>query len=551
MAAYLSPLFGAGVQLFSNQGVILAGGKILTYQAGTTTPFVTWTDSTQVVANANPIILDSAGRSLNEIWLQASTLYKFILTDSNDNILGTWDNISGVNDITSSITVSEWSATNLIPSYISATSFSVPGNNTSLFAINRRVKIAVSAGTVYGYVFSSTFGTVTTVVIVPDSTVLDAGISSVNVGLLNSVNVTVPQQYLAMNASITVASSVTTLIGATLSANVIVSGVVTITAFDNVLSGIVKLVKFTGILTLTHNAASLILPGAVNITTGAGDQAIFRSLGSGNWECVSYLVAAYGTIFANVPIVGNLYSVTCTQGTGALTCGLDANIIRYRSTTLTDGQPTTIFQTGAISLVVPSGATLGGVTTVSARLILIAINNAGVTELAIINLAGGNNLDETTLISTTAIDTGADSNNVFYSTSARTNVAFKVVGCVDAVNTAGAWGSPTLVQGAGGNALTAMSSLGYGQTLQNVGGSRALSTTYYNTTGKVIYALVCASAASGSIAMTATLNGAGPFQVSISDGIANGNAYAFIPIPPGSYSFAMAGGTIKSWVELR
>ena len=68
MAAYLSPIFGAGAQLFNNQGIVLAGGKIWTYQAGTTTPLGTWTDSTQVVVNANPIILDSAGRPPNEIW---------------------------------------------------------------------------------------------------------------------------------------------------------------------------------------------------------------------------------------------------------------------------------------------------------------------------------------------------------------------------------------------------------------------------------------------------------------------------------------------------
>jgi len=292
MAAYLSPIFGAGAQLFNNQGIVLSGGKIWTYQAGTTTPLATWTDSTQVVTNANPIILDSAGRPSNEMWLQGSSTYKLILTDSNNNVLGTWDNIAGLNDITSVVTVSEWSLTGFTPSYISATSFSVPGNNAASFAINRRVKIVVSAGTVYGYVVSSVFSSVTTVVIQPDSTVLDAGISSVSIGLPNSVNVSIPQQYLAMNAPITVASSATTPIGAAMSANVIVSGVVTITAFDNVLAGIIKLVKFTGALTLTHNGTSLILPGAINITTGAGDQAIFRSLGLGNWECVTYQINA-------------------------------------------------------------------------------------------------------------------------------------------------------------------------------------------------------------------------------------------------------------------
>src|SRR3990167_4220918 len=53
-------------------------------------------------------------------------------------------------------------------------------------------------------------------------------------------------------------------------------------------SGVERTVRFTGALTLTHNGTSLILPSAANITTAADDTAIFRSLGSGNWLCISY-----------------------------------------------------------------------------------------------------------------------------------------------------------------------------------------------------------------------------------------------------------------------
>jgi len=136
MSAFLSPIFGAGAQLFSNAGIPLSGGKIYTYLAGTTAPLATWTDSTQIITNANPIILDSAGRPLNEMWLQSGSLYKFILTDANDNILGTWDNIAGLNDITATIAVSEWVTTGLLPSYINTTTFSVSGNNTATFVLN-------------------------------------------------------------------------------------------------------------------------------------------------------------------------------------------------------------------------------------------------------------------------------------------------------------------------------------------------------------------------------------------------------------------------------
>jgi hypothetical protein len=46
------------------------------------------------------------------------------------------------------------------------------------------------------------------------------------------------------------------------------------------------------VLTLTHNATSLILPGATNITTAANDTALLISEGSGNWRCWSYTRAA-------------------------------------------------------------------------------------------------------------------------------------------------------------------------------------------------------------------------------------------------------------------
>ena len=49
---------------------------------------------------------------------------------------------------------------------------------------------------------------------------------------------------------------------------------------------------FQGILTLTHNATSLILPGGASITTAAGDSCVAISLGSGNWRVISYSSSA-------------------------------------------------------------------------------------------------------------------------------------------------------------------------------------------------------------------------------------------------------------------
>ena len=55
-----------------------------------------------------------------------------------------------------------------------------------------------------------------------------------------------------------------------------------------------RIVKFAGVLTLTHNATSLILPGGASITTAAGDRLIALSDASGNWTVIDY-VRADGT----------------------------------------------------------------------------------------------------------------------------------------------------------------------------------------------------------------------------------------------------------------
>lgn len=80
----------AGVQFFDSTGAPLAGGKLFTYLAGTTTPQATYTDPTASVANTNPIILDSLGRA--QVWIGPNS-YKFVLQDAASVIQWTQDNI--------------------------------------------------------------------------------------------------------------------------------------------------------------------------------------------------------------------------------------------------------------------------------------------------------------------------------------------------------------------------------------------------------------------------------------------------------------------------
>ena len=98
MAVNLSALAGAGQQFFNNSGVILSGGKLYSYAAGTSTPQATYTSASGSTAHTNPIILDSAGRvATGEIWLTAGSSYKFALYTSADVLITTWDNITGIN----------------------------------------------------------------------------------------------------------------------------------------------------------------------------------------------------------------------------------------------------------------------------------------------------------------------------------------------------------------------------------------------------------------------------------------------------------------------
>jgi len=95
MAVNLSPI-GNGFQFFDNNGAPLNAGKIYTYQAGSSTPLATYTTSSGLTANANPIILGTSGRPPNDIWLSEGFFYKFILKDSADVTIQTYDNLYGI-----------------------------------------------------------------------------------------------------------------------------------------------------------------------------------------------------------------------------------------------------------------------------------------------------------------------------------------------------------------------------------------------------------------------------------------------------------------------
>jgi hypothetical protein len=99
MTVNLSPVFGVAGQLFDDNGNPLAGGTINTYLAGTTTNAATFTQlAAGNIAHSNPIVLDGAGRvPSGEIWLTDGISYKFVVEDSASALIGTFDNVQGIN----------------------------------------------------------------------------------------------------------------------------------------------------------------------------------------------------------------------------------------------------------------------------------------------------------------------------------------------------------------------------------------------------------------------------------------------------------------------
>lgn len=357
MAVSLSLFAGAGWQFFDNNGKILSGGNLYTYSAGTTTPLTTYTSSSGAVANTNPIVLDSAGRVPNEIWINTTVTAKFALYTSTGTLIGTWDNI---------------------PSYAAA--LNLTGTNNAVAYFN-------SVGT-----FTS------------------------------SSNMTFD------GSNLTVAGGITTGSNVAITGNISTTGTATFGGNTAV----------TGTLSAT---------GGITSSTTAVTQAI-------NDNSTKIATTAF---VANAATKSKIQPISITNVTGgAFTIELAPTTLDFRDTSITTGTVTSVSNTSAITLTLQGARTLGATSGVQARLAIVAIYKSGISmELAVINTAGSISLDETTIISTLDITSGT-STATFYSTTARSNVAYRVVGFIDATNTSSVWAAPSLVQGAGGNSVVSL-----------------------------------------------------------------------------------------------
>jgi hypothetical protein len=193
--ANLSP-FGPQLQYEDSAGEPAVGYRLFFYVNNSVgTKQDTYTTAAGTVANTNPIVLNALGQPANGIFFPAGQAYTIQYAppgsdDPPNSPIWTRNDVYGVNDVTA--TQDQWVASGVVPTYVSATSFTLPGDQTSTFTPGRRLKTTNSGGTVYSTVLSSTFGALTTVVVQNESGTLDSGLSAVSYGLISAQNTSEP-----------------------------------------------------------------------------------------------------------------------------------------------------------------------------------------------------------------------------------------------------------------------------------------------------------------------------------------------------------------------
>jgi hypothetical protein len=285
---------------------------------------------------------------------------------------------------------------------------------------------------------------------------------------------------------------------------------------------------------------------------------------AGIWATQPTLVQGSGGKSAIIPVTDFRYAASmpnfnATTTSNLITATLAGGKYDFRNTSLPTGTPIEFGLLSTLTLAMTSIAgSLGATTAVATSLIYAIVYAAGVPQLAVCNLSGGLQLDETNLITTTAIGSGSTAANVWYSTSAITTASqYRIVGRVDATWTSGTgWSSPTLVQPVGvGEALAGINSIGYALPISVVG-SRAIGTTYYNNNLAkprwVHYTGTNTSGSSSAIITVITPLGSIQYVGHPSLNVSGSGHQVSAPIPPGcGYNITGSGGTetMGTWLE--
>jgi hypothetical protein len=496
MAVNLSPLAGAGWQFFDNNGVILSGGLLYTYAAGTTTPQATYTSSTGGTANANPIVLDSTGRTTNEVWLTQGVVYKFTLKTSIGTTLWTYDNVSGINDFGALSASTGSSLIGFLPVSGSATTvqaairalqasdltFALKGANTDITSLASPALASATATT-------QTAGDNTTKVATTAFVTTAVGNSQIQ-----PISASVASNALTISASALSLAFRSTTLG---------SGTIT---------------------TVAGTPSNLVVPATSTLGTVNAVQSRLAVLALNNAGTIELAVSniAGGTNLTETGLATTTSITQTSSFTGSI--AVTTGILTLSST-----------PTGTFAI----GQALSGTNVNSGTYIVSLLTGS-------LGVSGSTYQTNQLTAAASTTMTGVAGMGI-YSTTARTSVAYRVIGYIESTQTtAGTWATaPSTIQGEGGQALTAMSSVGYGQTWQTfaVGSARVVGTTYYNTTGKPI---LLNTYLSSTGTMIYTVNGVTINGTGCAAGTVNGGSSVFIPVGA-SYSCSAA----TNWYELR
>ena len=270
-----------------DDGDPLSGAKLYFYDSGTTTAKNTYSNVGLVTANANPVVADSAGR-FGDIFL-SSGAYKVILKTSGDTTIWTRDPTPGT-----SAEGQEWLALGDTPNFSSTTQFTISGDVTTSYHVNRRVKFT-DASTLYGTITVTSYSDPnTTITVSLDSGNLTSALSAVSVGLISATPRSLPAAF----------------------------------AID--MDGTEIILDGDGDTSITADADDVI-----DFKIGGGDAILF---GHGTGNTVGYLhvdpTAFTTTANTNFGIirVGNTNAATVPSGTTAIAAGLYLEIPNWTAT---------------------------------------------------------------------------------------------------------------------------------------------------------------------------------------------------------------------------
>ena len=184
-----------------------------------------------------------------------------------------------------------------------------------------------------------------------------ATLAGANIAVTTATNTFTAAQELATGTAIASASTIN--LDTATGNRVHITGTTTITAVT--LTRGPRTVIFDGVLTLTHNSTTNNLPGAANITTAAGDRAIYESDGTTVY-CVSYIKASGAAVVA---ASSNGGATTTSSGTSIV---LTSASNRVQAITMT---------AASLSVTLPDATTLtlGGE--------LLVIKNTGTNVFAV------------------------------------------------------------------------------------------------------------------------------------------------------------------------